>query len=86
MSDLRALSTELNTLKTIVDNNADVVTELSENIRWQLSEQNRRIEGVEASMNTLRTDLENKIAHSQTVILSAIGAVGVVLAAIQLLT
>ena len=95
-------------LEKIVGANTRAVQEFTESSRFQLSEQNRRIESLEAKLSEelrrmddkidaleskldakierFRTDLENKIAHSQTVILSAIAAFGVILAAIQLLT
>ncbi len=95
-------------LEKIIDANTQAVQEFTESSRFQLSEQNRRIESLEnklsealrrmddkidalevkldAKIERFRTDLENKITHSQTVILSAIAAVGVILAAIQILT
>ena len=146
MSDYQALRDEVDTLKRsvqsleqgerftmlekIIDANTQAVQEFTESSRFQLSEQNRRIESLEvklseelrrmddkidaldvklngkidaleakldgkidaleakldAKIERFRTDLENKIAHSQTVILSAIAAVGVILAAIQIIT
>ena len=124
MSDYQALRDEVDTLKRsvqsleqgerftmlekIIDVNTQAVQEFTESSRFQLSEQNRRIESLEnklseelrrmdakidaleakldAKIERFRTDLENKIAHSQTVILSAIAAVGVILAAIQIIT
>ena len=131
MSDYQALRDEVDTLKRsvqsleqgerftmlekIIDANTRAVQEFTESSRFQLSEQNRRIESLEtklseelrrmddkidalevrmdakidaldAKIERFRTDLENKIAHSQSVILGAIAAVGVILAAIQILT
>ena len=131
MSDYQALRDEVDTLKRsvqsleqgerftmlekIIDANTRAVQEFTESSRFQLSEQNRRIESLEAKLSEelngmdakidalevrmdakidaldakierFRTDLENKIAHSQSVILGAIAAVGVILAAIQILT
>ncbi len=120
MSDYQALRDEVDTLKRsvqsleqgerfamlekIIDANTRAVQEFTESSRFQLSEQNRRIESLEANLSAelsrmdaridaldakierFRTNLENKIAHSQTVILSAIAAVGVILAAIQIIT
>ena len=106
-------------LEKIIDANTQAVQEFTESSRFQLSEQNRRIESLEvklslelrrmddkidalegkfeakidaleakldAKIERFRTDLENKIAHSQTVILGAIAALGVILAAIQIIT
>ena len=99
-------------LEKIVGTNTQAVQEFTESSRFQLGEQNRRIESLEAKLSEelrrmddkidmkidaleakldakierFRTDLENKIAHSQTFILSAIATVGVILAAIQIIT
>ena len=102
-------------LEKIIDANTKAVQEFTESSRFQLSEQNRRIESLEtklseelrrmdnkidalevkldgkidaldAKIERFRADLESKISHSQTVILSAIAAFGVILAAIQIIT
>lgn len=85
MSDYNALNLKLQALETSVEKNAELVTEFTESSRFQLSEQNVRIGKVEDSMNSLRVELQGRIDRSQRIILSAIGAVGVVLAAIQVL-
>ncbi len=62
---------------------------LETNLRGDMSELKSDVSAdmgkLDDKIETFRNDLKSKISHSQTVILGAIGAVGVMLAAIQFL-
>lgn len=105
-------------LEKLIEANTRAIQVMASSTQHLLSEQNRKIEVLEASLKadmktletnlrtdmgtletnlradmnkldskleTFRGDLEDKIAHSQTVVLGAIAAVGVVLVVVQFL-
>ena len=83
MSELRGdINTDMTKLETSLRGNTD---KLETNLRSDMSTLRDDMNKLNNKFETVRNDLESKINHSQTVVIGTIGAVGVVLAAIQFL-
>lgn len=83
-------SVQLDAIKSQMGTLSETIIALSTGVTSQLSEQNRRIEGVESSMNALRVELEHKIEASNNRTLVFIGlmfaAAGLIVGLIVYLT